>query len=95
MEEKGWGRVRGKLPRGFKWEVQLAKRKNRKGRAMEGMVMGVRRRIETVKEDRVEVNGMMTKMIRLEGEVWRIIEVYVNGDLEEKWEILREGGRRK
>lgn len=78
------------MPRDFKWEVQLTERKNRKGRAMGGMMMRVRRGIETIKEDRVEVSGMMTKMIRLEGEIWRIIGVYVNGDLKEKWEIVRE-----
>lgn len=50
LDERGWGRIRGKLPTGFKWEVQLAKIKNKKGRAMEGIVVGVRVRIEMEKK---------------------------------------------
>lgn len=71
----------------------VGKKEIRKGRKMGGMVMEVRRGIETVKEDRMEVNGMMTKVIRLEGEEWRIVRVYVNGDLQEKWEILRQSAK--
>lgn len=48
LEEKGWERLRGRMPRGYRWEVQLASRKNRKGRAMGGMLMGVRKEIEVI-----------------------------------------------
>lgn len=33
LEKRGWERLRGRMPRGYRWEVQLASR-NRKGRAM-------------------------------------------------------------
>lgn len=43
VNEKGWVKIRERLPREFEWAVQMAKRKSRKGRVMEGMVMGMRR----------------------------------------------------
>lgn len=33
LEKRGWERLRGRMPRGYRWEVQLASR-NKKGRAM-------------------------------------------------------------
>lgn len=36
MDEKEWIKVREKLPRGYEWAVQWAKRRNRKRRAMGG-----------------------------------------------------------
>lgn len=32
IDEKGWEKIRGRLPKGYKWSVQMAKRKNKKGR---------------------------------------------------------------
>lgn len=42
VEEKGWGRVKDKLPAGFICKMQAAKRRNKEGRAMGGMFMGIR-----------------------------------------------------
>lgn len=41
LEQKGWEILRGRTPRSYRWKVQLANRKNRKGRAMGGRLMGV------------------------------------------------------
>lgn len=54
VQEKGWEKVRRRLPRGYRWEMQEAGRKNRKGRAIGGMVMGVRGGIESDMGGRVE-----------------------------------------
>lgn len=43
MEEKGWRRIEGKLPKGFIWEKQWAKKLNKKGRTMGDMLMGMKR----------------------------------------------------
>ncbi|KAK0169531.1 hypothetical protein PV328_011925 [Microctonus aethiopoides] len=40
VEEKGWDRLRGKLPIGYVWECQWAKRVSNMGRAMGGMIVG-------------------------------------------------------
>lgn len=42
VDKKGWKRLREGLPGGYKWEAQLARRKNKKGRTMDGMIMGIR-----------------------------------------------------
>ena len=91
LERKGWNRIRGKLPRGYRWEAQMARRRNKKGRARGGMMIGVRSKIEIGKvtvEERGE--GVMAVEIVLEGERWRIVGVYVNGDMESKIERIRD-----
>lgn len=42
IEEKGWSRIKNRLPTGYKWRAHWAKKKNKKGRAMGGMMIGVR-----------------------------------------------------
>lgn len=44
-DKKGWKGVKGKLPNGYEWGVQLAEKKNKKGRAMEGDGNGVKREL--------------------------------------------------
>lgn len=36
VDERGWDRVRSRLPKEYSWEKQLTRRKNRKGKPMEG-----------------------------------------------------------
>lgn len=48
------------------------------------MVVGVRRGIEVVEEKRMKMEGLMTRVIKIGGEEWRMVGVYINGDLEEK-----------
>lgn len=45
VDSKEWEKVKGKLPKGYKWGVQWAKRVSRKERAMGGMIMGIRRKL--------------------------------------------------
>lgn len=61
INEKGWGRgIKGKLSRGYVWWVQWAEKKNRKGRAMGGMVIGIKREIvEKGKGIEISKEGMM------------------------------------
>jgi len=54
LRKKGWERVRKWLPKGYVWEMQEAEKKNKKGKAMGGMVMG--RRVE-IEEKRGERKG--------------------------------------
>lgn len=91
MDRKGWNRIRFQLPKGFRWEVQWAGRKNRRGRAMGGMLMGIRAdlRVEELGKGKDE-EGILTAKVRLGEEQWRIIGVYVNGDLEKKLEKLKD-----
>lgn len=91
VDEKGWKKIRARLPKGYRWEKQWAGRKNKKGRAMGGIIVGIRRgmEVEKEKEDR-EVKGIMSIKIQVKGNWWRVIGVYVNNDLDKKLEKLRE-----
>lgn len=42
MDKRGWKRRSKKMPKGFKWGIQLAGRRNRKGRTMGGLMMGIK-----------------------------------------------------
>jgi len=75
------------LPKGYVWGVRWAERENRKERAKEGMIMGIRKEI-VEKSKEVEVIIVMGK-ITMGKQKWRIIGVYVNGNMEE---MLREIG---
>jgi len=52
LVKRGWERIRERLTREFRWGVQLAGRKNKKGRAIGGMVIGVRNGIEVSRGSR-------------------------------------------
>ena len=52
VEDKGWERIKGKMTKGYRWWGQMASRKNKKGRAMGGMVIGVRNGIEVMEEQK-------------------------------------------
>lgn len=92
MDRKEWERLERSLTKGYKWERQEVKRRNKKGRPMGGMIVGIkeeRGRIEMIKvEERGE--GVMMVEVQVGEERWRIVGVYVNGDMEEKMEKLRE-----
>lgn len=52
MDRKGWEKVKNKLPKRYKWEVQYAIRKNKKGRAMGELLVGIKK-----EEERRNRNG--------------------------------------
>jgi len=90
LQKKSWERVR-RWPKGYVWEVQEAGRKSKKGRAIGGMIMGIREGLRRGKESRERMDeGIQTVKVELGGEWWRLVGVYVNGDLDEKMRQLRE-----
>jgi len=40
LDKKGWEKIKKRMPKEFSWRVQLATRRNRKGRANGGMLLG-------------------------------------------------------
>jgi len=66
MDEKGWKKVKGELPKGFNWKVQWAKKRNKKGRAKGGMLMGVRKELEWKEDENwQEKEGVMVRKIKI------------------------------
>lgn len=89
LDERGWEKARGKLPKEFIWDCQFAGRINRKGRAMGGIVVGIKRGITVEKHREGEREGIMEKVVRLGKDRWRMAGVYVRGDMEEKLGVMR------
>lgn len=55
--EKDWKRMKRNLPKGYEWGVQGTERRCKKGKAIEGMIMGIKKefleretRIESVRK---------------------------------------------
>lgn len=78
VDEKGWIKIRGRLPKGYKWAVQWAKGKSRKGRATGGIMMDIRKKlVEEGGKIETKTEGLMVRRVRREEERWRIVGVYV------------------
>lgn len=87
MDEKGW--VKGRLLRRYVWEGQWARR-NRKGRAGR-MIIAIRRGIKIErKNEGHDKEALMVRKVWVRRNCWRIIEVYINNDIEKKLEDLKE-----
>ena len=91
LEEKEWGKIKRKVPRGYIWATQWASRKSEKGRAMGGMLMGIRREIaEKGRRIETEKEGLMVGRINKGGDRWRIIGVYAREGTEKIIEGLEQ-----
>jgi len=83
IERRGWEGVRNRLPRGYRWGVQWASRKGKRGRAKGGMMMGVKKDLmEERKGIHVETENIILGDIKQGKERWRIIGVYVDEGIE-------------
>jgi len=89
-EEKGWEKVKKRLPGGFVWRMQGAKKKRKKGRAIGGLVMGIRKEW-WIREDeaREEKEGIIVGKVKYGKGSLRIVGVYVSGDMEKKLEEIK------
>ncbi|KYN04775.1 hypothetical protein ALC62_04348 [Cyphomyrmex costatus] len=88
VDEKEWENMKQRLPKGWKWRYQEAKREKKKNRAMGEIITGVREGIEEV--DIEEREGIQERRIKVEKEKWRIISVYNREGKKEKLEQLKE-----
>ncbi|KYN19111.1 hypothetical protein ALC57_08555 [Trachymyrmex cornetzi] len=98
IEKKGWVKIKERLPRGYIWETQWARKRNNKGRAMGGLIMEIRKGIEIQGEEESEVEGILEKsrdgkvnkkgrwlVDRLEEGGWFIFNRNDNGDERGDW----------
>lgn len=69
----------------------MAKRKSKRRRAIGRMLIGIGVGIEvervTIREG---IEGIVAAEISLDGEKWRMVRVYINGNLDRKMDIIRE-----
>ncbi|KAL6419708.1 hypothetical protein ACFW04_013672 [Cataglyphis niger] len=95
LDRKGWDSARGYLSKGYRWKVQLAKRRNKKGRAIGGMLLGIKKELKVEEVKVIKRNGLLEVELKVEDRKWNVIGVYVRGDLEKKLEELSEWMERK
>jgi len=71
--------------------MQCAVRKNKKGKAIGGMVMGIRK--ELMEKNRrivTEKEGMIVGSAKIGKQRWRIVEMNIKGNMEEMLQGLEE-----
>jgi len=90
LNEKGWERIRGRLPKGYKWKVQVARRRNRKGRACGDMLLGIRKDVIEEEEEAGKEEGKMVCKLKVREEKWRVVKMYVNGEIGRRLENMRD-----
>jgi len=84
LEKKGWGGIKGKLPKRYVWGAQWARKESKKGRAKGGMVMGIRKEwMEKGRGIEVEEEGIMVGRVKLGEQRWNIVGVYVRENIRE------------
>lgn len=98
MEEKGWEVWKRRLPRDYEWDAQPALKRNKKGRAKGGIIIGVRKEVRIQGEKmKQRGEGIVEWRIKIGKKTWVIGGVYVREGMKEKMEGLREwmeeGGR--
>lgn len=65
VERKDWDRVRDKLPEGYGWRCQEAKRRSRRGRAMERIIMEIKKELMiTEDKEKEREEGIMMGRVK-------------------------------
>ncbi|XP_020294895.1 golgin subfamily A member 6-like protein 2 [Pseudomyrmex gracilis] len=83
IEKKKWEKIRRLLPRGYVWSTQWATRKNKKERAMGGLLMGIRKELaDTNDMSRTEKERIIEGRMRVGKAKWKIKRVYVKGNID-------------
>ena len=76
IEKNDWEKLKEKMPEGWKWRCQPASRECKKGRAKGGIITGIRVDLEEKERTHEEEQGIQERMIKLDGENWRVVIVY-------------------
>lgn len=89
LDKKEGEKVKGKIPKGYVWGMQEAKKVSRKGKAMGGILMGIKRELWE-KGEKIEVSreGIIVGRIKERKRSWRIVEIYVKDNMGEMLQEL-------
>jgi len=82
-------RDKKKLPNKYIWRMQIESKRNKKERMCGGILMYMRRN-RSEEEKNEEVEGRMDCLIRRGKVRWRIVEIYVTGNLEKKMDGIKK-----
>ena len=91
VEQKNWENVKRDLPADWKWKYFPANRTKKKGRAIGGIVTGVKRELNEFSEGLINKQNVQERRVELDGKTYRFITIYSKAEDEEDiWKILRE-----
>lgn len=77
--------MKRRVPKAFESSVRVAERKTRRGRGMGGIVVGVKKELKETGTKMVELGeGVVYVRVRIGGESWKVVEVYVRDEDREK-----------
>lgn len=76
IEEKDWTKMKKFLPEGFVWKCLFARRIKRKGRAMGGIITGVRAELAVLNKVTLDLEEIVERRIKMNKDVWRVVTVY-------------------
>lgn len=78
MDEASWGKKMKSLPKDYRWKCNYATRQCKKGRAMGGIITGVRKEFEELESKEDIPNCMQLRSVKIAEEEWRVLTVYDN-----------------
>lgn len=91
IEGNDWGRIRERPSNKHEWRFQEAKNKSRRGKAIGGMIMAIRKEWRwKEKEEETGEEGIVVGSVKYGKGRIRVVGVYMNGDMEKKLEGVRE-----
>ena len=79
VDEKGWNQMKKYLPKEFNWKCEPATREKKKGRAIGGIITGIRKEIKE-EESAINSKNVMERKVIINEETWRIFTVYCKGN---------------
>ncbi|KAL6421679.1 hypothetical protein ACFW04_014492 [Cataglyphis niger] len=86
LDRKGWDSSRGYLPKGYRWEVQLTERRNKKERAMGGMLLGIKKELKVEEVKVKKRNGLIEVALKVYASV---LAGRLSDEVEEKGLVLQ------
>jgi exonuclease III len=90
VEEKGWEKLKKRMPREFERKCQYAERESKKGRAKGGIIMGVKKGLEEENgTEAKEERGFMERTVKRKQRKWRIVTIY-SRSMKETKRIIEE-----
>ncbi|KYN42053.1 hypothetical protein ALC56_03522 [Trachymyrmex septentrionalis] len=82
--------MKDKMPEGWRWKCQVARREGKMGRAKGGIVTGVRRELVEREIGYDERDGIQEREVVIDRERWRFVIVYNREGQKEGLEALKE-----
>ena len=77
---KTWEKIKTKLTNKFEWKIKYAKRESKKGRAMGGILTGLKKKWkDIIRDSYTDREDIMDRKVSIGDNVWNFITIYNKG----------------